>query len=320
MPCDLSKLPAGAKCTRCRAQATIRMPSHHANFCPDCFLRFFKNAVNKAMNEFGLTPQKPLLVAVSGGKDSLALWNILYELGYTTKGLHVDLGIEGFSEPSIKAIGEFARQRELSWTRHSLKEMFGYDLPQIKRRTRRKICSVCGMLKRQLLNQLAVMEGFDTVASGHNLDDEAGRLLGNLVRHRSHYLEKQFPYLSSTHPKLSAKAKPLYRLDAREIKIYCHLKGIAVMENQCPLSRGATSRTFKEALAFLEGKMPGTKRDFLFTFLDRKEDSSNHAGLLTCKQCGEISFSELCGVCQLKNHLHSAADHDVRNDNGHGCG
>ena len=34
-----------------------------------------------------------MLVAVSGGKDSLALWDVLIELGYQTTGLHLSLGI-----------------------------------------------------------------------------------------------------------------------------------------------------------------------------------------------------------------------------------
>ena len=34
-----------------------------------------------------------VLVAVSGGKDSLALWDVLVELGFRTTGLHLSLGI-----------------------------------------------------------------------------------------------------------------------------------------------------------------------------------------------------------------------------------
>jgi tRNA(Ile)-lysidine synthase TilS/MesJ len=41
-----------------------------------------------------------LLVAVSGGKDSLALWDILLKLGYKTDALYVNLGIGGYSESS----------------------------------------------------------------------------------------------------------------------------------------------------------------------------------------------------------------------------
>jgi uncharacterized protein (TIGR00269 family) len=296
-------LPQGAKCTRCRDRATIRLPSHNAKLCPQCFSHYFLTGVRRAMKSFGLPGPLPLMVAVSGGKDSLAVWDTLHELGYTTKGLHVDLGIDGFSALSMEAVRRFAEQRGLPWVTYSLRDAFGYTIPEIQKRTRRKICSICGFLKRQLLNRLAVKEGFEAVVVGHNLDDEAGRLLGNMTRHRTQYFEKQYPFLPSTHPRLTAKLKPLYRLEAHEIRTYCKIKNIIPVEATCPLSRGATSHAFKEALDLLESRMPGTKRDFLFTYLDRREPPRDTSPFETCSQCGEPSFGEICSVCRLKTQL-----------------
>jgi len=292
-------LPSGAKCVRCKGRATIPMPSHNANFCPDCFIRYFQNAVERGLRKFPISTSTPLLVAVSGGKDSLAAWNILHELGYTTRGLHIRLGIDEFSDASAEAVAAFARERSLPWVEHSIEAALGFSIPTIHRRMRRKICSICGMLKRQLLNRLSIQEGHDTVVVGHNLDDEAGRLLGNIVRNRHQYLDKQTPFLPSTHPRLTAKCKPLYRVEAREIRIYCSLKSIRPVELNCPHSRGATSHRFKEALDFLEESMPGTKRDFLFTFLKRRKPDLSPRPFRDCVLCGEPSYGELCSVCNL---------------------
>lgn len=297
-------LPRGAKCTRCRMQATIRLPHHHAIFCSECFLLFFRNAVAKAMKKLGYTPHTPLMVAVSGGKDSLAMWNVLHELGYETKGLHVDLGIEaGFSQASAEAVERFAAPRNLPWVTYSLKDALGYTISEIRRKTRRKICSVCGILKRQMLNRFTIMEQYRTLAVGHNLDDEAGRLLGNMVRHRSQYFEKQYPCLPSDHPRIPSKLKPLYRLEAVEIRIYCAETGIVPLDAKCPLSRGATSHIFKEALEFLENRMPGTKRDFLFTYLRKRRQPALDPGIGSCTQCGQPSFAQTCSVCHLLDQL-----------------
>jgi tRNA-5-methyluridine54 2-sulfurtransferase len=298
-----SILPPETKCTRCRERAYIPLPTHHANFCHECFLHYFRTAVSRAMKRFGTDTAAPLLVAVSGGKDSLALWDVLHAMGYSTTGLHVELGIEGFSEASMEAVRRFAQERDLPLIEHSLKESFGYSIPEIRSRTWRKICSVCGLLKRQMLNRLTVQSGFQVLVSGHNLDDEAGRLLGNIVRNRARYLEKQSPWLPSPHPRMPARQKPLYRLESHEIRTYCRLRAIEPLGMTCPLSRGATSHTFKEALDFLEAKMPGTKRDFLFTFLDRKRDVVPSGPDMTCSQCGEPSFAAVCGVCHLSAHL-----------------
>lgn len=296
---SIPELPAGAKCSRCRARATIRMPQHHAIFCVDCFQHYFRTAVKRAMKRFPLPAGTPILVAVSGGKDSLALWHVLNDLGYLTRGVHIDLGIDDFSDISLAAVRTFARDRDLSFAHYSLEEILGHDLNELRKHARRDMCSVCGLLKRQLLNRLTIREGFAFLAVGHNLDDEAGRLLGNLVRHRVQYLGKHQPFLPSTHPGLPAKLKPLYRLESSEIRRYCALNSITPVAVTCPLSNGATSHFFKEALDFLETKMPGTKRDFLFTYLAHNKPLSKQQAFVSCRHCGEPGYTDLCSICSL---------------------
>lgn len=296
-------LPETAKCTRCRKRAVIALPSHHANFCEECFVFFFRRAVLRAMKKFPVKADETILVAVSGGKDSLAAWAVLQDLGYRTKGVHLNLGIPGFSEASEGAIAAFAGKRNLPWVSYSIRELFGHSIPEIRRRVRRPICSVCGMIKRQLLNRVTIREGLRVIATGHNLDDEAGRLLGNLVRNRRDYIEKQSPYLPSAHPRLPEKIKPLYRVSADEIRTYCRVEGIAYLEGACPLSRGATSRMFQEALDMLEGKMPGTKRDFLFAYLDARPAPKPVEDFGTCDRCGEPCYGTRCSVCTLLERL-----------------
>lgn len=309
-----TQFPPGAKCTRCREYPSIRLSSHHAIFCANCFLHYFQTAVKRAMKKFRIEPNEPLLVAVSGGKDSLALWDVLQQLGYSTKGLHINLAIKDFSAASSAAIKQFADSRGLAWSEYALEETLGYSLPEIRKRTRRKICSVCGTIKRQLINRLTVREGFAGLAMGHNLDDEAGRLLGNMVRHRTEYFEKQYPYLPSTHPRMPAKLKPLYRLEAHEIRTYCKLTGIVPVETKCPFSRGATSHTFKEALHFLEEKMPGTKRDFLFTYLSKRKPPVPDSPYEVCGTCGEPAYSNLCSVCNLLNQVREKEEKEQKTE------
>jgi uncharacterized protein (TIGR00269 family) len=268
------------------------------------------------MKKFGLSTETPLLAAVSGGKDSLALWAVLQELGYEVKGLYLDLGIEDFSDASAGAVAEFARNRNLPWVRHHIKDITGYSIPEIKKRTRRKICSLCGLLKRQILNRMAVLEGYRHVVFGHNLDDEAGRMMGNLMRHRTQYFEKQYPYLPSDHPRMPAKAKPLYRVEAWEIRLYCAMEGITPVQLTCPLSKGATSHAFKDALDFLEKRMPGTKRDFLFTYLDHRKPPVQNPNIGSCSKCGEPAFAELCSVCNLLEQLHPEDEADENSVDG----
>lgn len=307
MEYQIPKLPKEAKCKRCRSRGEIRLPSHNTMWCAACFISFCERAVAKAMKRFGISKDIEILVAVSGGKDSLALWSILNKLGYRTRGLHVNLGIEGFSEASVDAVADFARAQNLTWTQYSLNELYGWTIDQANRCISRSICSVCGTVKRQLLNRLTALEGYRTLATGHNLDDEAGRLLGNFLRHRTYYMEKQYPYLTSTHPLFPTKLKPLYRLESQELRAYCHFASIHPLSASCPLSRGATSHIVKEALQFMEEKMPGTKRDFYFTWLKNRQPPApfDGEGVLRCRECGEPSFMETCSVCAVRAILSS---------------
>ena len=87
------------KCKRCKELAVVALPSHHAGFCRDCFLEFFSRQVERAVAKEKLfTREDRILVAVSGGKDSLALMLELAEQGYNVTGLHVDLSIPKSSE------------------------------------------------------------------------------------------------------------------------------------------------------------------------------------------------------------------------------
>ncbi len=52
-----------------------------------------------------------MLVAVSGGKDSLALWDILLDLGYPADGLYLGLGIGEYSQSSGRFARDYAARR-----------------------------------------------------------------------------------------------------------------------------------------------------------------------------------------------------------------
>ncbi|MBU2487999.1 MAG: adenine nucleotide alpha hydrolase family protein [Proteobacteria bacterium] len=293
--------PVG-KCTRCKAPAAVRLPSHNSMFCPDCFDQFFLTAVIRALKIVPLPREAPVAVAVSGGKDSLAVWDVLHRLGFETRGVHLDLGIPQFSEASIDAAREFAEKRGLPLAVHSLEELFGHPLPRIRSQVRMDICSVCGTVKRSYLNLLARQAGAGVLVTGHNLDDEAARLMGNLIHRRKRYLEKLYPFLAAAHPAQAARAKPLYRVDEAEIRAYTSLNHIRPAQGGCPFSRGATSTYYKTALLWMEGEMPGTKRDLLWGHI-RENGPPQGDAFGSCERCGEPTGAPLCGVCRLKDRM-----------------
>src|SRR5687768_961656 len=102
------------KCRVCRGPAVIDIRRHNANFCVEHFLRLCRDQVAKAIADHSMiAPGERVLVAVSGGKDSLGLWDLLIELGYEADGLYLGLGIGDYSDASGEHTRAFAAARGL---------------------------------------------------------------------------------------------------------------------------------------------------------------------------------------------------------------
>jgi tRNA-5-methyluridine54 2-sulfurtransferase len=200
------------KCRKCGAVAALELRRHNAAFCAPDFLEFFRNQVREAIRRHRMFARgERVLVAVSGGKDSLALWDVLLDEGYDTTGLYLDLGIFDYSVESKAKCEAFAAARGARLMISRVADEVGAPVPVIKQVTRRPPCSGCGLSKRYLMNRVALEHGMDVVATGHNLDDEAATLFGSVMHWQTEALPRQSPALPSTHPKLVRRVKPLYR-------------------------------------------------------------------------------------------------------------
>ena len=106
-------------------------------------------------------------------------------------------------------------------------------------------CSACGLSKRHLFDAAARDGGYDVVATGHNLDDEAAVLFGNTLRWDVDYLARQLPVLpgAAAFPK---KVKPLVRLTERETAAWCIMRGIDYQVEECPMAAGNRHLGYKE--------------------------------------------------------------------------
>jgi len=293
------------KCTVCRGPAVIDLRRHNSNFCAEHMVRFCRDQVAKAIHDHRMIePGERVLVAISGGKDSLALWDILLELGYPAEGMTIGLGIGDYSEHSTATSVAFAEERGLKLHLVDLRDEYDYDIPTASKVTRRVPCSACGLSKRHLFDKSALDGGYDVVATGHNLDDEAAVLLGNTLHWQTEYLGRQQPVLPAS-PGFPRKVKPLVRLGERETAAYCVLRGIDYVVEECPMAEGNRHLRYKEALNIIEAASPGAKRDFYFGFLARAADrfqpeaQEAKSELVACEHCGAPTPTSPCAFCRL---------------------
>jgi tRNA-5-methyluridine54 2-sulfurtransferase len=307
------------RCRVCRGHAVVDIRRHNAAFCPDHFVDHINSQVAKAIKEFKMAKvEDRLLVAVSGGKDSLAVWDILMNLGYDTTGFYLDLGIGGYSTRSKEAAVDFADSRGGKLIVRSLHGEHGFSVPELAALTRRAPCSGCGLNKRYEFNRAALEEGFDVLVTGHNLDDEVATLFGNVLGWNAQMLGRQRPVLQERivgdggGKAFVRKIKPLIRIAERESAAYALIRGIDYIVEECPMVEGNTQHRYKEALTLLEEASPGTKHRMYFGFLKnashRFDDDTGSAELIPCIGCGAPTVASgahageelMCSFCKTK--------------------
>jgi uncharacterized protein (TIGR00269 family) len=302
------------KCRRCSEKAAINMRQHKLALCKEHYLEWLPEQVQRAIQKYSMfSHDDRILVAVSGGKDSLSLWDILYRLDYKTDGVYISLGIDGgvsYSAESQRLSEQFARDRGLHLIVVDFTKQYGISIPDLAVRTHRgrgKPCSVCGLSKRNIMNRIAREENYSVLVTGHNLDDEAAVLFGNTLNWAGSYLLRQAPVLEADKPGLVRKAKPLCRIYEREMAAYAILSGIEYIYAECPFAVGSTSIYYKELLNKLEGDRPGAKLSFYLSFLQARDSglfSPTADQLLdslhTCPTCGQSTTAPgECAFCRM---------------------
>jgi uncharacterized protein (TIGR00269 family) len=300
------------KCRKCGLKASVNMRQHKLALCKDHYLEWIPEQSERFIKKYEMfTHDDKILVAVSGGKDSLALWDILARLGYQADGLYIGLGIEEdirYSSESKRLAQKFADERSLKLHIVDVEQEYGQPIPVLSELTHRgkgRPCSVCGLTKRHVMNRIARDLGYAVLATGHNLDDEAAVLFGNTLNWLGEYLLRQSPVLPES-PGLARKVKPLCRFYEREMTAYALLRGIEYIYEECPYAVGSKTAYYKELLNQLETERPGAKLTFYLKFLEARqqglfaEQEKVQATLTPCTNCGQpTSAPGLCSFCRL---------------------
>jgi tRNA(Ile)-lysidine synthase TilS/MesJ len=244
-----------------------------------------------------------IAVAISGGKDSMALARVLKDLGYNITLFHINCQIKenDYSEKSQKAVEEFAKIENLPLKILDFKDEIGIDVKLAAKISKKEICGVCGMIKRYLLNREA--KDFDVIVTGHTLNDEAASLLKSLIFWQEGFIRRQFPVLKEEES-LKKKAKPLTLCFERETKLFCDILKLPYLKERCPL-RGGSYVLFKKIIEELEEEMPSSVLNFYKGFLKRKRifGKEKPEKLSPCKKCGYLTVAEICNFCKLKEKI-----------------
>jgi len=258
------------------------------------------------------TRKEKVLVACSGGKDSTTLAYILKKLGYKIQAVTINPSIKNYSRKNITNLRAFCTENKIKLYEVSFKQEFNYTLDGIKKILDLKgiempYCTICGILKRYLLNKKAKELKADKIATGHNLDDEAESVFMNLLRGNMGLMARLGPITGVIKSRgFVPRIKPLYLCREEEIKAYSKLMKFPVVYERCPYAQSSYREIIRNELIGFEKKYPKTKENIINWFLrilpelkkGLKKDKMTY-----CTICSEPSQRTICNACTIISNL-----------------
>ena len=234
--------------------------------------RFHKACADYSLSENG----DHILIALSGGKDSLALVELL--------GKRAQIFVPRFKVTALHVrVKERAYISDLSYLQSFCDE---HKVPLLVRDTeigeaavsnqqsavsglsaqRSNPCFLCSWYRRKALFDTAQELGCNKIAFGHHKDDIVETLLMNLI------FDGKF---STIYPKLQMDKmplqliRPLCLIEEKDLRRYAELRGYVRQKQPCPFEHESSRTEIKALVSQLEALNPNV-RDSLWGAIERR--------------------------------------------------
>ena len=290
---------------RCGSDIVYYRRYEAKGYCMECFLDSIEKKFRKTITKNNLIQKgDKVAVAVSGGKDSVAMLYLLSNLkGFDFVAFSIDEGIEGYRSKSIACAESLCKKLGIEHHVYSYKDEIGFGLEEIEKLMGGiKHCTYCGVFRRYILNKKARELGATKLAVGHNLDDEAQSIMMNFMRGDFNRFMRLGSF-SRTSPKFVPRIKPFRDVPEKEIAAYAVLRELEFSGDECPHSFDNVRRDMQSLINGFEVKYPGTKQQIV-NFYDRMRPSMPATGSISeCVECGEPSSGSLCKACELLSRI-----------------
>ncbi|MEM1923304.1 MAG: TIGR00269 family protein [Nitrososphaerota archaeon] len=302
MPSHVGSKP----CSVCGDAAVYRQVYSGVSFCSACFKESIERRVRKTISKYGLLREDDrILVAVSGGKDSLSLLKVLakIERAFPRSSLvavSIDEGIAGYRDESLQLASELCRRFGVEHRVYSFEELFGSSLDRLVRggelnRLGLGACTLCGVWRRKAISMAARELSATVVATAHTLDDIVQTYFMDILR-------GSFPRapigLRREGEGIIPRVAPFRQIPEEEVVLYAYLSKIPFQETPCPNAENSQRDMVRNFLAKFEAKYAGS----LFAALKTIESNIRplEGALKACQFCGEPTSRDVCRACELE--------------------
>lgn len=293
-------------CDKCQETAVYSRKYSGENFCSTCFSNSIVRKTAKTISKYNMIKNNDqVCVAVSGGKDSLALLHILEKMSKThnfqIKVITIDEGIPGYRNEALDIVTKFCTKLSVELKVYSFKDLFDLTLDEalhLRENEKTSSCSICGTLRRRAIDYAAEDIGSKVIATAHNLDDTLQSFFINMLSGDTNKIGWMDPDTSSNQIR---RIKPFCEIYESEIVFYAFTNELPFQSEACPHMNEGIRTEIREFFNTLENHHSGIKNNLYKSTLRLSQivKKSNYKKKRECPNCGHQCSGEICSVCSL---------------------
>jgi len=294
------------KCDRCDNSAVYARKYSGESLCSECFSNSILRKTAKTISKHNMIQNDELVcVAVSGGKDSLALLHVLSKMAknhnFRIHAVTIDEGIPGYRDEALDIVKDFCTRLGVEHTMYPYKELFGLTLDESLKQNqddRLSSCSICGTFRRRAMDHAAKQIGANVIATGHNLDDTLQTFVINTLSGDTNKIGWMDPDTSENSLR---KIKPFCEIYESEIVFYAFTNGLPFQSEPCPHMNEGIRTEIREFLNKLENSHSGIKNNMYRSVLRISQTmrDANYKEKTKCANCGAECTGKICSVCKM---------------------
>ena len=294
------------KCDKCGEPAAYSRKYSGQNHCSRCFSESITRKAARTISKYGMIQNGDLVaVAVSGGKDSLALLQIMHEMesahNFRIHAVTIDEGIPGYRDEALGIVEDFCRSLGVKHTVYSYKDLFEITLDEalgLRGDSKTSSCSICGTLRRRAIDAAAKDIGADVVATGHNLDDVLQTFVINMLSGDAERIGWMDP-AARTGDQRPRRIKPFCEIYESEIVFYAFTNDLPFQSEPCPHMNEGIRTEIREFFNSLEAGHSGIKNSMYKSVLKVSQNMRDGGSKqrVACPKCGNACTGTVCSVC-----------------------
>ncbi len=226
------------------------------------------STMRKAIEEYNMIEEgDKIAVCLSGGKDSITMLNCLkalqrfYPKKFELIAISINPGFDFFNEDLLRDICQ--KQNIPLFIENNHAKEIVFDIRQEK-----NPCSLCANLRRGIINSIAIREGCNKIALGHNKDDVLETFLLNLLYTGT--ISTFAPVSFMDRSKITL-IRPLVLTDEKSIRRYIKKNNITVMDKVCPVDKKTKREDMKLQIISWQKDIPMIRAN-LFGAITRNID------------------------------------------------